>query len=296
MNKYLLAALAILLYPMASQAGAGFEFRIENRMRPTPEDPDYPQITVHRVGGSSCWYDYGLDDWNQYAKPGGNVRIYTERKNSGTCYWLLTDPAVRGVAYFIKMSKSSNWRQVGDEITFENRGNSQAGYWGNKISIYSNGIYINAKYPVAEDVSLLPLLGSDLTWADITVVGIPQYPVASKSLLDEAPYAIAATEFDTAEENDPVQAIDDVMQTGEKKVFKLAGLDPESEWELDQCTGDAVLSSAVIPQHTRKKDLPDALEIRAIKPGQSVCELTAWHYPERSKIISRRYTFNVRAP
>lgn len=116
-----------LMASTVSYAGAGFNFVINNNT--SSSDGNYPQFTVHTTGGSDCWYDNDIADWNKFAKPGQSVSLYTERKNSLGCFVLFTDPANREVAYFVKENKDSGWKQIGDSFVLFNSGNNESNFF-----------------------------------------------------------------------------------------------------------------------------------------------------------------------
>ena len=307
MIKQILLVFSVAFYPLVSHAGAGFQFRITNNMFPSLSDANYPQFTVHISGGSDCWYDNGLADWNQFAKPGGGkVTIYTERKNSGFCPDVVQALAVRGIAYFVKRSKNSPWEQVGNQFVLYNNYNNLGEFYTKgkepKTVCYPpyyttcqsvNGFFIDSDYNYTKGGDGEKFKDANVAWVNIDVIDWDSLMSEKGSAVGEHEYEPELISSISASEREEFNAKTYTVKVNDRKRIVLGGLDAESEWELDQCVGESVVSSDVLAIHTPKKDLPDIMEIKALKPGQAVCEITAWHYPERSKVTSRRYTFII---
>lgn len=125
----IITMMILFVVTSTSYAGAGFYFNVSNNMQPSNEDANYPQFTIHTSGGSDCWYNNDMDDWNKVIKPGESTTLYTERKNSLGCFVMFTDPASIGLGYFIKTDKNSEWKQLGNSFTLFNSGNNESNFY-----------------------------------------------------------------------------------------------------------------------------------------------------------------------
>ena len=292
----LVTCLLALTFSQASYAGAGYRFLLTNKMKPLAGDPGYPQLTVHVAGGYNCWYLNGIADWNQYARPGDiEINLYTERKNSLDCFYGITPSASTDVGVFVKASPDAPWVRLGTRSVLWNVGN------------LDNGFYIDPPLPLSGLFGMCGLTVNSLaTVINSTVPGtnIAQITVSGTPKLDGChdayattgaqPEAVRSSAVDGDADARNVRTIR--LKVGKTRKISLAGLDPESVWELDggTCKGDPVLTSDLKANHTRHRVLPQTVNVTAIGVGRRVCDLTAYHYPERSFVSSRRFIFIVK--
>lgn len=278
MNRKILLITALAMAPLTSQAGYGVYVDVNNQVTPSAEDGTYPKVTAHNSGGSNCWFDEGLSDWNQFSNPGSSVSIYTERKNSGSCFF---DIGSRWFALFAKASSSSPWVQVSQNIQISVNGNTSAIISPDAIGLCGLKITTTRK----------PSGNQGHVGYDVEGSLKPNCSGPAPAVAAVAPQAMTAQSVNSIV---PDQTFNISMKLGSSKTIVLSGLDPESVWELNQCTGNAVSAGGVIPKHTQRKVLPSTLTVTAIQPGQEICDITGWHYPERSKVIDTRYIFTVK--
>jgi hypothetical protein len=305
-NLKLLLALAFAsacyLVSTPTHAGAGYRFLVTNKMTPLASDPSYPRVHVHRAGGSNCWYLNDIAYWSEYAVPGDvEKNQYTERKNSGSCNELFTHTAMTDVAIFIQANPSAPWLRLGTRSVLFNMMN------------LDNGFYIDPPLPVS---GLFPICGLKVNsiasvinssipgtnLAQITVSGTPKLDNCSDA------YAIPAVQANSASNNgaQSVPAVQTAttpdnqrvihLKVGEHKSIDLSGLDDDSLWELDggRCTGDAGLTSDLVAPHAKYRVLPQLVKVTATGKGEKICDLSAYHYPERTFLTTQRFIFQVR--
>ena len=286
-----------LLIPITAWAGLGAYVEV-NAREVTPNEGVYPIFTAHATGGSNCWYDYGLIDWNQFSEVGSAVSIYTERKNSSDCYF---SSATRWFALFAKYHKDAPWVRISPNIRLYVKGNSKItsldvetrrsnislpeGWFYLANSGQFCGLTVQGRWKSYSDISDTGIVNFFLYGALKEGCEVPSYWITS--------FTSATTEEGNLETNpDEVETIN--LKVGGKRTFVLKGLDPESVWELGHCEGDAVTSDGVINKHTSRKVLPSRITLRAARSGTETCDVIGWHYPERSKVIAKRVIFNVR--
>lgn len=277
-------------------AGSGYYFYLTNKMEPSKDHPGYPQMTVHYSGGMNCWYLNYLADWNWIASPGAvDVGLYTERDNSGSCNTLFTVSANTNFAIFIKETPDSPWVRLGKPSTLWNMAN------------VDNASYINPPLPYYPVGGLLGLCGLKVdTFGYVVDSSLPgtnkaYVQVSGTPKLDgcDDAYAASVTAVKATGETNSETFINERtinMKVGEKRKISLSGLDSESVWELDggQCEGDDNTDSDLKSNYTKYRVLPQTINVTATAKGQRTCNLTAYHYPERTFVARRRYTFIVR--
>ncbi len=285
--KNRLFLIALLAAPMAAQAGSSVDVNIKNTV--VQNGDGYPRLTAHITGGSNCWYDNGLADWNQYAPSGGSVSQYTETKNSGWCFF---EVGIRHFTLFMQPAPNVAWVTitpqyrlfVNDNLDLNNT-YANGDYWDN-MNRGNNWVTNQARCGLSIQ-SRIDSQDPARVWFEVSGKATPDcagyvYPVtnsASTSALRQAEPDITKTV---------------TMKLGASKTIALNGLDPGSVWELGECTGDAVLASDAIPHNTLRKTLPATVTVRATGRGSEACDVVGWHYPEYSKVVVRRYLFNVK--
>ncbi len=131
--KNRLFLIALLAAPMAAQAGLGVDVNIKNTV--VQNGDGYPRLTAHITGGSNCWYDNGLTDWNQYAPSGGSVSQYTERKNSGGCFF---DVGTRHFTLFMQPAPNVGWVTITPQYRLYVNGNTALDGFN---TTYANGAF-----------------------------------------------------------------------------------------------------------------------------------------------------------
>lgn len=272
MIKKTLLLAGLILAPAASQAGYGVYVNVDNKVTPSITDPSYPLVTAHVSGGADCWYDNGLADWNQFSAPGQKVSIYTERKNSGTCFFGI---GVRWFALFSKANKTSPWVQVSQDIQINVNGNTSAVISPDAIG--ACGLTIATSRPT---------FNTDPGQVTYSVSGKLNENCGTQKSLSAEPLAGVSAIVD--------QTINIALKVGETKDISLTELDESSGWELGECIGNAVTTNGVVSRHTQKRVLPSMVPVTGAQSGQETCDVTAWHYPERSRVVTIRYVFTVK--
>lgn len=277
-------------------AGSGYYFYVTNKMMPSSKYPGYPQVTVHYAGGMNCWYLNYLASWDTIASPGAvDVGLYTERDNSGTCNTLFTVSANTNLGIFIKEKPDSSWVRIGKPSTLWNMAN------------VDNASYINPPlpyYPVGGKLGLCGLkvntfgyvVDSSLPGTNKAYVQVSGTPELDGC--DDA-YPSNVTGLKETVETNTESFVNERtinMKVGQKKKIYLSGLDADSVWELDggRCLGDDNTNSDLNRDYTKYRVLPQTINVTATSKGQRTCDLTAYHYPERTFVSHRRYIFVVR--
>jgi hypothetical protein len=305
-----LAFLCLMFASHLADAGAGVNLLIQNHMTPNQADNDYPQVTLHNYAGSDCWYDYGLSDWNQYAKPNNSVSIYTERSNrAGTCN--LQSEAVRGLGFYVKEGKDQPWVLIKPAGVLSNKDNIRQNFKvTGLVTSYDTGICPNQSYPSPRLEACSPPEG----WTKVCGMVIPY---TEKKYDPPGPrntpnrilqfWVFGEPDLENCKEAEPTRSqiqsnsstetheneIKITIPLGQSRQITLSKLDSESEWELDQCHGDSASLVNVDAHHTKRKTLPETLDFSASKRGVTTCDVTAWHYPERNRVITNRYILTV---
>lgn len=281
----------ISVLPTLSEAGNGLYFQINNKLTSTGQG--YPLITVHNLGGSSCWNDYGLADWNQYVKTSQSTAtlIYTETDDC----WLETE--VRYFAFFAKSTSTAPWVRVSPMLFLKGAGSIIHLGVANPYDSFDSGLYSIDGYCDVRFSGYYNNISGEggQHRLNVNVEG-------SRNLIDNCNTPVHALSVDDHSNGQTASLLNQHaisvrsygLKVGQSKVIKLTGLDSESVWELDQCVGDAVTTNGVIPKHTARKVLPSEVKVTATKVGQEICEITGWHYPERSEVIKARIIFDVK--
>jgi hypothetical protein len=279
----------VLIIPCIAFAGESVDVNIDNRV--TQISSGYPRLTAHISGGSNCYYDMGLADWNQFAKPGASVSIYSERKGSGSCF---LSNGIREFTLYMQESDGAAWVPIGPQYRLD-VGTPPRGLHAFDSIYPDGGIWESAKseawlaQPGACGLSVevrVDILDPSRTW--FTVSG-----TASPNCAGYIYYAsnTAATRVRAAAASLESSRIN--LKIGQSKTIKLGDLDPGSVWELDSCLGASGEPSGAVPHFTRKKSLLTTFTFKATHTGSESCQLTAWHNPERTKVVTIQLVFNV---
>lgn len=294
-----IAAMAgILLTAVASeesQAGAGYWFKVTNDMTPSKADGTYPRITLHEYGGWTCWYPNDIGNWNAYAQPGNRERpLYTEATDSLGCFFKTSSI---NFAVFIQPHANAPWVRVGHAAQLWNDLNA------------NNGFYINPPLPWNDlpflDMCGLKFLTGGAGYAPGTNVNYVK--VSGKPQLEGCEEAFPNTGFTDTQASLRASLASGVkapdvsrkasdesfsgqnvkkfrIKVGQTRTITLPALDPDSTWELDggRCQGDHAFKSDLRKTWTGKRTLPHSIRVKATGAGQRICDITAYHNPERT--------------
>lgn len=303
MKKFFIAV-GLLFCSASSHAGQGWYIHMINNTDQSNEKINmfdekggkyikyYPAFTVHTYGGSNCWYDEGLSDWNQISWNGDqDILMYTEEENSDSCFFA---GGFREFAVYARYSFTSPWVRVSVPYKIWNKYVEDADAVPNKFTVGA-GKRDHPGYCGLRFIMWQP------TWQK----GDTQYHLyveTAGAMVENCETPANAKSLSTVTDKNSLLLSESKsvaervinLHMGQTRIMKLKGLDSQSVWELDQCEGDAVTTNGVIPKHTARKVLPSEVKVTAIKAGQEICDITSWHYPERSEVIKGRIIFNVK--
>ena len=282
-----------LAVSQVSQAGAGYYFSLTNDMNQVwfgSGEQSYPRVTIHVAGGSNCWYLNAIADWNQYAVPGDSEKpLYTEAKDSTTCFFQSSSVEI---AMYVQADADLAWVQIGDKAKLWNEWNKE------------NGFYINPGLPYT--LPLTNLCGLSIQNSFIPLTNLNQVKVSGTPKLEgctDAHTTSNASLQSRATVNGagvaplapPVGNKSFNLKVGQTRKVRLPELDPSSVWELDggTCQGDKAIKSDLKQNYTKRRVLPETVNVTGTAVGQRVCSLTAYHYPERSVVTQGKIIFNV---
>lgn len=287
-------ATLLLLSALAgpAHAGAGYYFYLTNTMTNgwfSGADNTYPRVTIHVAGGYNCWYPNSIGDWNQYAIPGDSEKaLYTEAEDFtlNGCFFQTSSVEI---ALYVQPNADSQWIQVGDRAKLWNEGNVE------------NGFYINPGLPYT--LPLTSLCGLSIQNTFIPATNLNQVKVSGTPKLDgcqdahiSSSAAVEASGATSSAATPPVGMKTYQLKVGQTKKIKLPALDPSSVWELDggTCQGDHAIKSDLKANYTKRRVLPQTVNLTGTATGQRICSLTAYHYPERSVVTQGKIIFNVK--
>jgi hypothetical protein len=283
-----------LVVSQVSQAGAGYYFYLTNNMSQGwfgNSDKTYPRVTVHVAGGSTCWYLNSIADWNQYAVPGDSEKpLYTEAKDTVTGCFFETSSVE--IAMYVQADANSSWVQIGDKAKLWNELNAE------------NGFYINPGLPYT--LPLTSLCGLSIQNTFLPGTNLNQVKVSGTPKLDGCPdtHTTTASVQSQATVNaagvnplsPPVGEKTFNLKVGQTKRIRLPELDPSSVWELDggTCQGDHAIKSDLKANYSKRRVLPQTVNVTGTAAGQRICSITAYHYPERTVVTQGKIIFNVK--
>jgi len=283
--------LAALFSP--AHAGAGYYFYLTNNMTKgwfSNADDTYPRVTIHVAGGYNCWYPNSIGDWNQYAIPGDSeIPLYAEAEDFtlNGCFFETSSVVI---ALYVQTDPDSAWVQLGERSKLWNEGNLE------------NGFYINPGLPYT--LPLTSLCGLSIQNTFLPATNMNQVKVSGTPKLDgcqdahiasATPVALPLAET-ASTQNPPVGVKTFKLKVGQTRKVKLPKLDPFSVWELDggTCQGDPAIESDLKANYTKRRVLPQTVNVRGTATGQRTCSLTAYHYPERSVVTQGKILFIVK--
>jgi len=283
-----------LAVSQVSQAGAGYYFYLTNNMsqgRFGGAEKAYPRVTIHAAGGSTCWYLNSIADWNQYAVPGDSEKpLYTEAKNSTGCFF---ETSFVDIAMYVQADADSAWVQIGDTAKLWNELNKE------------NGFYINPPLPLT--LPLFSLCGLSIQNTFLPATNLNQVKVSGTPKLEGCTDAHTTSKASlqshatvngvgVAPLAPPVGIKSFNLKVGQTRKVRLPELDPSSVWELDggTCQGDKAIKSDLKRNYTKRRVLPETVNVIGTAVGQRVCSLTAYHYPERSVVTQGKIIFNIK--
>jgi len=249
-----------------------------------------PHIYAHIKGGSSCWEDFGLADWDLFAYPEGQTKIYTATKHFWESeVWCMTRPGARWYAIFAKEDSHAPWVQVSEDMLISDSGPPS---WKLSFSLIPGGAC--GLTLTADQLRDDPTFGTDPNRINFNVSGAFDRNKCQGLAASIAQVPFESMALKSMDTTIPDATLHISMKVGDSEVIHLGGLDTASVWELEQCQGSAISSQGVKARHTNKKALPSVVQIKAIQTGMEICDITGWHYPERSKVTTFRYVFNVK--
>ena len=288
----LILLFSTLTYSQISLAGAGYYFYLTNNMTQSwfgSGDKTYPRFTIHMAGGYNCWYPNSIGDWNQYAIPGDSEKpLYTEAKDTVTGCFFETSSVE--IAMYVQFDADLPWVQLGEKAKLWNELNAE------------NGFYINPGLPYT--LPLTSLCGLSIQNSFLPGTNLNQVKVSGTPKLEgcaDAHTASAASVESQATAtlehlSPPVGVKTFNLRVGQTRKVRLPELDPSSVWELDggTCEGDKAIKSDLKANYTKRRVLPQTVNVTGTAVGQRVCSLTAYHYPERSVVTQGTIIFNVK--
>ena len=283
-----------LAVSQVSQAGAGYYFYLTNNMSQGlfgGAEKAYPRVTIHAAGGSNCWYLNSIADWNQYAVPGDSEKpLYTEAKDSTGCFF---ETSSVDIAMYVQADADSAWVQIGDTAKLWNELNKE------------NGFYINPGLPYT--LPLTSLCGLSIQNTFLPATNLNQVKVSGTPKLEGCTDAHTTSKASlqshatvngvgVAPLAPPVGIKSFNLKVGQTRKVRLPELDPSSVWELDggTCQGNKAIKSDLKRNYTKRRVLPETVNVIGTAVGQRVCSLTAYHYPERSVVTQGKIIFNVK--
>lgn len=294
--------------PLISQAGAGHYITIRNGL---PASAPRTHITIHNNNGSTCWDDYGLSDWAQYAGPGQTVTIYAEATfDIGGCDspFGSTIPRVRGVGLFagatgVPWAPIWKGRAAPNDFKITHTGSSSTpGYFEESPPVYQDlgyGICVldykgrngNTINRTSSGTIIFDSDGYTATTFYVTVtVGLcsnraasaaySNIPVANDASVAPPPDSIPAP---TNSYVNPKPIHVKVGQTVNVTV-PIKHLSSDTEWDLGGCSTPGA-TQVIQHRHSSKgKRLADSLEITGVSPGSLTCALNANDYDESGHV------------
>jgi hypothetical protein len=283
-----------LAVSQVSQAGAGYYFYLTNNMSQGwfgGGEKAYPRVTIHAAGGSTCWYLNSIADWDQYAVPGDSEKpLYTEAKDSTGCFF---ETSSVEIAMYVQADADSAWVQIGDKAMLWNELNKE------------NGFYINPGLPYT--LPLTSLCGLSIQNTFLPATNLNQVKVSGTPKLEGCTDAHTTSKASlqshatvngvgVAPLAPPVGIKSFNLKVGQTRKVRLPELDPSSVWELDggTCQGDKAIKSDLKRNYTKRRVLPETVNVIGTAVGQRVCSLTAYHYPERSVVTQEKIIFNIK--
>ena len=283
-----------LAVSQVSQAGAGYYFYLTNNMSQDwfgGGEKAYPRVTIHAAGGSTCWYLNSIADWNQYAVPGDSEKpLYTEAKDSTGCFF---ETSSVEIAMYVQADADSAWVQIGDKAKLWNELNKE------------NAFYINPGLPYT--LPLTSLCGLSIQNTFLPATNLNQVKVSGTPKLEGCTDAHTTSKASlqshatvngvgVAPLAPPVGIKSFNLKVGQTRKVRLPELDPSSVWELDggTCQGDKAIKSDLKRNYTKRRVLPETVNVIGTAVGQRVCSLTAYHYPERSVVTQEKIIFNIK--
>jgi len=290
----LLVLVSALAGVQVSHAGAGYYFHLTNDMSQGwfgDGDKTYPRVTVHVAGGYNCWYLNSIADWNQYAVPGDSeVPLYTEAKDSTSCFF---ETSSTEIALYVQANAGSPWVQIGERAKLWNEFNAE------------NGFYINPGLPYTLPLTSLCGLSIQNTFLpgtnlnQVKVSGTPKLEGCSDAHTTSTASVQSQATVNAAGVNPlrpPVGEKTFNLKVGQTRKVRLPELDPSSVWELDggTCQGDKAIKSDLKANYTKRRVLPQTVNVTGTAVGQRVCALTAYHYPERSVVTQGKIIFKIK--
>lgn len=284
----LLSALSVPAY-----AGAGYYFYLTNNMTQGwfgSGDNTYPRLTIHVAGGYNCWYPNSIGDWNQYAIPEDVEKaLYTEAEDFtlNGCFFQTSSVEI---AMYVQANADSPWVQVGNRAKLWNEGNVENGFYINPGLPYT--LPLTSLCGLSIQNTLLP--GTNLN--QIKVSGTPKLDGCADAHTSSTAAVEAAGAASTSTATAPVGIKTFKLTVGQTRKIKLPKLDPFSVWELDggTCQGDPAIKSDLKANYTKRRVLPQTVNVTGIAAGQRICSLTAYHYPDRSVVTQGKIIFNVK--
>ena len=283
-----------LAVSQVSQAGAGYYFYLTNNMSQDwfgGGEKAYPRVTIHAAGGSTCWYLNSIADWNQYAVPGDSEKpLYTEAKDSTGCFF---ETSSVEIAMYVQADADSAWVQIGDKAKLWNELNKE------------NAFYINPGLPYT--LPLTSLCGLSIQNTFLPATNLNQVKVSGTPKLEGCTDAHTTSKASlqshatvngvgVAPLAPPVGIKSFNLKVGQTRKVRLPELDPSAVWELDggTCQGDKAIKSDLKRNYTKRRVLPETVNVIGTAVGQRVCSLTAYHYPERSVVTQEKIIFNIK--
>ena len=291
MKKIHTAALIMglcLAVPFASQAGMGIYITIKNELN---TGADRPNVTIHINNGSSCWYDYGLADWAQYAKPGESVKIYTERTESGACFG---QPGIRGLGLFaggtivpwvpIWKGKAgpNDFKIVNGQLQQTPAIGQDLGYG---ICVKSYTDHLGRPLERSSDGAILLGANYNTTYGTITVAACntlkasaadSNIPVANDELVTPSPDSIPAPTNSYVNPKPIHVKVGQIVNVTVPTKY----LNSDTEWDLGGCSTDGAIQNLQFNHNKKGQRLAETLQITGVTPGSLTCALNANDYDE----------------